>query len=282
MRSILSCVLTALVFTSPAFAQKIPNLLSDSWVGEVVSVNDATREVVIRSTVKGAAETFAGILEEGARVRVRDGDPRELKVSDIVPGTRIRVFYKTRKKDVGGRKVKVHSISTVVLLGADEYTPVREALNLEPSAPVASAESDALPAANPLKLYLAAESPFVRRRLAAWAGKWNKSRAEKYGSIELVPELAQSDIALVVYRGSEREVGQFPADFTDARGRLYRATHSHMTVYVVANAAGGPRVLWKRVVGNLNVGVVDVAAVEIEKEFEKMLKARAQGPKRDR
>lgn len=282
MRRILFCALLTLTCAHPASAQKLPPIYGDGWLGEVVSVNGAAREIVIRAVEKekGSAETFTGVLEEGYKATRWDGSPYELMLSDLAPGTRLRVFYKTKKKDVGGREVKVHSIFRVHFLGADEHARMREVLSLEPSAPVTPAESEGLPAADPLRVYVASESPFIKNYFAAWAREWNKKQAAKYGSVELVPDRAQSDVSLVVYRGSERMSIPLPMLLNEVGGVPYEVTQSYVTTYLVAGSGGGLRVLWRQVIGNATVGEADSSAVEIRKEFEKRMKARAKAPQK--
>jgi hypothetical protein len=275
MRRLLLLALITFVCARPGFAQKISTVLGDAWIGEVVSTDEGTREIVIRSPGKGGTETFAGTLEEGSKLKERGGGLHELKVSEIPVGTRVRVFYRTKQQDVGGRKVKVHRIFRLDLLGKDEHARLREMLNLDSSAPVALAESAGLPAASPLKVHPAIELPYVRAHFAAWLSKWNKEQAAKYGSIELVADKAQADISLVVYRGSDTMVMPLPIDFYDAAGNSYGAEASHVTAYIVTGGDGGPRVLWKQVIVNLSMERRDTAALELEKAFEKRMKARA-------
>ncbi|HEV7842555.1 MAG TPA: hypothetical protein VGO69_02610 [Pyrinomonadaceae bacterium] len=270
MRRILLAGLMAFVLVSFVGAQKRSTFLGDAWIGEVVATNDATRELTLSYTDKGKTETFAGILEEGYKITLKDGSLHELKVSEITPGRRIRVFYKTKQQDVGGRKVEVHRIFRLDLLGKDEYTVLRVSLNLEPSTPVLLAGSDKLPTTNPLKLYLAIEQPHVKDNLVEWVNKWNKEQAGKYGALELVPDLSQADISLVVHWGANETIALLPLEVHAAAGAdtLYQAT-----AYVVIKGAEGLKVLWQqRLIIGAEKSVGSVALVE--REMEKRMKAR--------
>src|SRR5688572_4428463 len=122
MKRILAAGVLTLVFASHTLAQKKLTPFGNTWTGEVVAVNIETREVTIKSTAKGETETFVGTLAEGIKVKSDGGSRKELRVSDIVPGTRISVFYKTKQQDVGRHKSGIHSIYRVTFLGTDEYT----------------------------------------------------------------------------------------------------------------------------------------------------------------
>jgi hypothetical protein len=263
-----------IVFLLAAFvcAQKRTTVLGDAWTGEVISTSDATREITLRHPDKNKMETFVGILEEGYKVKMQDGSLRELKVSEMTPGVRIRVFYKTKQQNVGGQKTKVQSIYRVDFLGSDEYTRLREALKLEPSIPVQLAESSKLPTTTPLKIYLAIEEPHVKDSFIEWASRWNKEQAAKYGSIELVPDPAQSDISLVIYWGADETVALIPLPFYDERsGR----THYFFlaTAHLTTKEVGGLKVLWQKSM-LLSREKLEGSTVLVEKEIAKRIKAR--------
>jgi hypothetical protein len=253
-------------------AQKSTTILGDAWTGEVVSASDATREITLKHPDKNKAETFVGILAEGYKVKTKDGGLRELRFSEMTPGTRVRVFYKTKQQEVSGRKLKVRSIYRVDFLGVDEYTKLREALKLEPTIPVILAESGKLPTANPLKIYLAIEPPHVKDSLVAWVDRWNKEQAAKYGSLELVSEPGPSDISLVVYWGRDEIVVSLPAMIYDQRSGMTRDFFP-VTAHVVTKEPEGLKVLWEKFLF-LSPEKSEGAARVFEKEIEKRMKAR--------
>jgi hypothetical protein len=269
---ILLAGLMVFLLASLVSAQKRMTILGDAWIGEVVAASDATREITLRHPDKNKAETFVGILEEGYKVKTKDGSLRELKVSDMTPGTRVRVFYKKRQQEVGGQQVEVRSIYRVDFLGVDAYTKLREVLKLEPTIPVILAESGKLPAANPLKIYLAIEPPHVKESLVAWVDRWNKEQAAKYGSLELVSEPEPSDISLVVYWGRDETVVPLPAMIYDQRSGLTRDFFP-ATAHVVTKEPEGLKVLWEKFL-LLSHEKSERAAEVFEKEIEKRMKAR--------
>jgi hypothetical protein len=277
MKKILTTGLFVLLFFNPASAQKRTTILGDAWTGEVVSTNDRTREITIKYEDKGKPETFVGVLAEGYKIKMKDGSSRELKVSEIPPGTRIRVFAKTKEQDMGGRKARVKLISRIDFLGIDEFVRMRAHLKVSPSTPVTLAESEGVPAANPLKIYLAVAEPEVTETFVEWVNTWNKKQAPKYGSVEIVSDFAQSDICLIVYRGSDKLIVQLSIEVSDARGVAHML--SPVTVYVATRADQGLKVLWRQ---NLLMDTEKSGTSRglIEKEFEKRLKARSQTPKK--
>jgi len=272
MKRILLAGLFITLLTSFVYAQKRTTPFGDTWTGEVVATNEVTREITIRYPDKNKTETFAGILEEGYKVRMKDSSQRELKVSVITPGTRIRVSYKKKQEDVGGRKVKVNKIYRVEFLGIDEYTRLREVLNLEPTIPVVVAESSKLPTADPLKIYLAIEQPYIKDGFAEWASQWNKKEAVKYGSIEIAPHPAGANISLVTYWGRDESIVMVPALFNDERDRVLRPFYP-ATAHMVVKDGEGLKVLWQSFL-LLSPKKVEFYRGLFEKEIEKRMKAR--------
>lgn len=47
--------------------------------------------------------------------------------------------------------------------------------------PVVLAESDKLPATDPLRIYFSIKQPNVKKRFVKWVDQWNKEQGEKYG-----------------------------------------------------------------------------------------------------
>lgn len=253
-------------------AQKRTTILGDAWTGEVISTSDATREITLRHPDKDRKETFIGILEEGYKVKMQDGSLRELKVSEIKPAMRIRVFYKSKQQDIGGRKLKVQSIYRVDFLGRDEYTRLREALKSEPSIPVIPAESSNLPATDPLKIFLAIEQPYVKDGLVKWVNGWNKKEAAKYGSLEIVPDSAASDISLVVFWGADETVAVLPALIYDQRDDVLRDFYQ-ATAHIVTKETEGLKVLWQKYL-MLSRRKLEGYTGLFENEIEKRMKAK--------
>jgi hypothetical protein len=82
----------------------------DTWTGEVVSTNDAAREITLTYTNGKKSETFIGVLKDNFQVKMKDGSMKELNPSGIPKGTRITVFYQPKTRKVGGEKVKYYEI----------------------------------------------------------------------------------------------------------------------------------------------------------------------------
>src|SRR5690242_9245730 len=206
MRNALLAVMAIFSLASPQYAQKRSStIFGKTFSGDVVSSNETTREITITYTDKdnNKTETFVGVLKPGYQIKLRDGTVRELQMSDVKPGVRIKVLYKEKSDNVAGKKVKFSQIISITFLGRDDYTSLREALGVAPSLSVTLAPSTTLPAANPLKLYVAIQEPSVKQQLINWARRWNKEQGAKYGSVEIVSHLDQSDVAAAFFWGEE-------------------------------------------------------------------------------
>jgi hypothetical protein len=82
----------------------------DMWTGEVSAVNNANREITLVYTGKKKTESFVGVLQQGYRVKLKDGSLAELKFSMIPVGTRLRVYYMAKDRKISGRKEKYYEI----------------------------------------------------------------------------------------------------------------------------------------------------------------------------
>lgn len=273
MRRIVSAGLMFTLLAGLAHAQKRRTPFGDAWTGQVVTADEATREITLKADDKTKNETFAGVLEEGYKVKLKDGGQRELKISELTPGMRVRVFYKSKERVAGGQKAKVLSINKIDFLGIDEYTRLRDALKLGGSIPVAPAESGGLPAADPLKIHLAVVQPYVREGFVEWVSKWNKKEAAKHGAIELVPDAAAADISLVTFWGGDEDIMLFPYQIGDASDRHLGGIF-FSTLHIVAKDAGGLKVLWQK---GLILPSERPPHYEgfFEREIEKRMKARS-------
>jgi hypothetical protein len=263
MRNPILTILAVLVLTTSVYAQKKSTLIGDTWTGVVESTNEATREITIVNPDK-KTETFVGVLKEGYQVKMKDGSSRELKISDLKPGLRVRFLYKSTTVKVDGREAKVKLINRVDFLGRDDFTRLREMLKLPPSIPVSVVESGKLPEKKPLKLYMALEQPDLAAALMHWAYLWDKENAAKHGGLEIVEDRAQADVSLVSIWGS----GDDPL----LNISLFGA--SAATFYLATNDDNGVQVLWqhRRFISN---EAPEFAAKSIGKELEKKLKARS-------
>jgi len=269
MRRLLIASLLIYCVTAFAFAQKQTTIMGDAWMGVVESTNEATREIKIVNPNKNT-ESFTGVLEQGYQVKLKDGTSRELLLSELKPGLRLRVFYKS--KTIAGQKTKVNLINRLQFLGRDEHTQVREMLKLAPSTPVLLEESSKLPQKDPLKLHLVIEPKNLAEGLAKWAEWWNKHESAKHGRVEIVDDPAQADVSFVVFWGGEDHpaIPVFQMGFNG--GEMNDVTVA--TVYLARKDDAGLHVFMQRKT-ILPVKNAEPAAASFGKEFEKRLKARS-------
>ncbi len=82
----------------------------DTWTGEVSAVNDDNREITLVYKSGKTTEAFVGVLQQGYKVKLKDGSLAELKVSTIPTGTRLRVYYMAKSRKVNGKKEKFYEI----------------------------------------------------------------------------------------------------------------------------------------------------------------------------
>lgn len=268
-RAILFVLLT-LACAATAPAQKLTTSSGDSWIGFVSSVDASTREVRLTSGRDGKGETFTGLLADGFGAQFLDNSVRRADVSEIPVGMRVRAYYKTRKEEAGGKKVKVNRVYAVAFEGRDEYDRLRVRLGLAPSAAVTLGEGGALPPSNPLRLYVYSDAPITtREELLKWVGTWNRDEAGRHGTVEVVPDLARAELALIVYTSATELMR--PLEFPEGDVRVLPTA----TVFLVApKADGGVEVLWRyRPFYSSPRGPGPVRS--IGKELEKRLKARS-------
>ena len=91
----------------------------DTWTGEVSAVNDANREITLVYKSSKKTETFVGVLQQGYKVKLKDGSLTELKVSTIPAGTRLKVYYMAKDRKVNGQKEKFYEIFRVAFQPAE-------------------------------------------------------------------------------------------------------------------------------------------------------------------
>lgn len=263
-------LLVALVMSLAAVSVSAQRIIGSGWDGVVVSANETTREITLSNLRGDKKQTFVGVLEPGYMQKLRDGTYRELQMSEFKPGLRIRVFYKEKSQEVSGKKVKVKMIHRIEFLGRDQFTMIREILGLPPSTPVARADPDKLPPANPLKVYTSFQQPEVEKRFRNWVERWNKEDGKKYGMIEFVDQLAKSDVSVVFFWGFDESPYAFTFQMYDPRGNPHAI--SQATVQFVTIDNEGLKFLWHE----RTFATADAPGEKglIEKEFEKRMKAR--------
>ena len=264
------CVLLTLLLNTFVYAQKAKTIMGDSWKGVVESSDEATREIKIVNPDK-KTETFVGVLEDGYQVKLKDNTSRELKVSELKPGLRVRLFYKSKDRVVAGQKTKVNVINRVQFLGRDEYTRMRETLKLEPSIPVLDATSRDLPSTDPFKIHLALEPETLAKGLLKWVEEWNKYESKKHGRVEIVDDMAQADVSLTVIWGKDDSFFHLPALI--GRGNSEMRWVGFGTGYLTIRDDAGLHLLWEGMTG-LDMKEPERTAPWLGRFLEKKLKAR--------
>jgi hypothetical protein len=93
-----------------------PGYSGDTWSGEVTSTNDETREITLTYTKGSKTESFTGVLQQGYKVKLKDGTSHELKASEVSKGTRLMIFYVPKIRKDGDKKVKYYEIFRLQVL----------------------------------------------------------------------------------------------------------------------------------------------------------------------
>jgi len=277
-------LLTALLLGGaivPIVAQKKSTLSGDIVIGELTGKDEATREITIRYPGKEGPEIFSGILAEGYKFGSEDG--RVWQLSEIVPGMHIRVFYKSSNEKVSGQDKKVNKISRIDYLGKDEHSRLRNQLNVDPSMTVAPAEKDDLPAASPLKVYLAIGYRNVPAYLVESIDRWNQKNGDSYGKLEVVSKLDQADISVVIAGGADTMVAVIPAGPVYVGNSEIKGAWVQATSYLVVNESRGLKVLWTKVVHVFMFSDLEASPRSFEvvmEELGKRMKARSRNAKK--
>ena len=281
MKALLLIAMILLGATGPIMAQKKNTLMGDFVVGELTRRDEATRKITLKYPGKEGTEIFSGILVDGYKLRMDDGRPSDLKLNDFVPGMRIRVFYKSGSEKVNGQEKKINKITRLDFLGKDEHARLRNQLNVDQSVAIARAEKDDIPAASPLKVYMAIAYTSVQQHLDESLNKWNRKNGAQYGELEFVSELDQADIAIIVARGADTRAVVLPVLSPDGKG--IAGEWSHATSYLVVKDPGGLKILWTGVAAVFSSPTREVSPRTNESlmdELEKRLKARSRSSKK--
>jgi hypothetical protein len=274
--------LTAVVLCGPigsVVAQKKSTLMGDIVIGELTGMNAATREITVKYRGKEGPEIFTGTLADSYKLKTGDNIPQDLKLSEVVPGMHLRLFYKTSHEKVSGQEKKINRIVRIDILGKDEYFRIRNQLKLDPSTQIARAEKDDLPAISPLKVFLAVSYDHTHQQLAAWINKWNQKNGDSFGKLESVSDLDQADIFIVVAKGADTMVAALPMMGEDG----VQGVWTQATSYVVVKDAGRLKVLWTGVAPVFSGPKAEVSLKTTElvvAEMEKRMKARAGNSKK--
>jgi len=274
MKKILLCTLMICELATCASAQMGKSFLGRTVKGEIVSADQATREITIKYPGEKGPEVFSGFLVEGYKKKLPDGSQREIMMSDLPPGMRVMALYKDAEQKVGGKKQRVYRIISILSVGKDDFARLRSQLNIDPDTPVEKAENAALPQSAPLKLYVATAYPAVQESVAKWINQWNQKNAGKYGEVQFVADLDHADACVVVAKGADTMVSSIQADMY-YEGNKIDANWKYATGYLAVKAPEGFKVLMMmtHIVLSTNDGDA-VSANGLTSELERRLKLR--------
>lgn len=73
-------------------------------------IHCASREITLIYNNGKKTETFVGVLQQGYKVKLKDGSLAEPKLSMIPAGTRLKVYYIAKNRKVNGLKEKFYEI----------------------------------------------------------------------------------------------------------------------------------------------------------------------------
>lgn len=273
MKTLLTIVIL-LGLTGSVAAQKMDTMFGDFVIGEVTAANEATREITIKYPGKGGPEIFSGFLVEGYKLRLKDGNERELMMNEITPGIRVRAFYKGNKK--------LYKIVRFEFLGADQWVRLRGQLNVAPATPVALTANDTLPSTAPLKVFVSSAYKGGMIYLARWMDEWNAKHPDSPDKLEVVLDLNQADVMLVIAQGSDTEVVILPM-IGYVGDEEVKGQWSQATTYLVLRDGDRLKVLWTgiaRVFSTKNGDSIGTSRGSVTSEFEKRLKVRAHPAKK--
>jgi hypothetical protein len=246
MKTILIAAVIVFGLAGSVVAQKKDTFMGTMVIGEITGTNADTREITISYPGKQGTETFSGFLADGYKVKMKDGSTREVQMSDITPGMRVKVLYKTKHENVGGQKKDINRIFAIESLGKDEFSRMRSQLNIDPSTPVVLSQDAQLPSVSPLKVFVAIGFDDVRPSMTDWITKWNAKHAEASDKLELVSDYDRADVLMVVANGSDTQVATMPTEINYG-DTVIRAKWSQATFYLALKDPEGLKVLWMSV-----------------------------------
>jgi hypothetical protein len=274
MKKVILTALTLCLSASAAPAQKgKQTLFGDTWTG-ITAVDFDKRELRLRAADETKPGTFDGVFDTKVMVWGRDGGSAALGPAELALGERVSVTYKTKDETAGGQKLKVNRITALIFLGPDDFGILRSRLNLSDTTRVTLAESKPLPAASPLKLYAVMDNQLLRQSFVSWLQEWQKKKAEKYGAVELVPELAGADAVLVIHGGtSPATFGLGGAASISFEGEGYRVKAGNVTGFLLTPSGDGFEIVWREQFA-ISTDSAHYPKGDFHPELEKHLKAR--------
>lgn len=87
----------------------------DTCTGEVIAVNEDTREITLTCTEGDETRTFVGVLGKRYKVKIKGGSKQAVKMVDL-PGKRVEAAYLPKSEmDVNGVKVEAHEVLLILI-----------------------------------------------------------------------------------------------------------------------------------------------------------------------
>jgi hypothetical protein len=111
------CAGVAMTQTGKSERHNFPlEYLGDTCTGEVIAVNEESREITLTCTEGDETRTFVGVLGKRYKVKIKGGSKQAVKVSDLV-GKRVEAAYLPRSEmDVNGVKVEAHEVLLILII----------------------------------------------------------------------------------------------------------------------------------------------------------------------
>lgn len=171
----------------------------------------------------------------------------------------------------------------------EEFTILRDHLNLPASTPIKFTRSSALTSDFPIKTYIATGlDKDVHKNFVRWIEEWNAKDGKEYGSIEIVPELSQADViltrcrpfedlhskTLVFGRRQEPLNGREP-------GRLGAVGFSGLYVYIVERKSDGLNIL-QRYIQSYDGTEANTKGKDTWEDFRRLVKRRGENKEKQK
>jgi hypothetical protein len=172
------------------------------------------------------------------------------------------------------------SVPTVAQSTNEEFSRLREHLNLPDTTSIKVSNSSALPANDPLKVYIATGLDIgVRDNYLHWLEKWNKKDGKKYGMVQITYNLSDADVILARYILREQTMDRPDVVSRDIKSSTDSYRMVPVYAYVIARRAGGLEVLW-RYASTTTAAETKDSGVDLVNDFFKMIKDRGKSRKK--
>ena len=152
-----------------------------------------------------------------------------------------------------------------------ELTKLRDLLNVPPSIAI-SPSTSSLPGNHPLRVYLAiGKDPKVRKGFVSRFDEWNRKNGVEFGSLEIVSNFSEADVALVWYSTTIDRVTRPPDD----RSLSETCCPSRTFSYLIIRRSDKLEMLSRIIIEGYKLpGGIGQAGDSLRAEFFKRLKSR--------